>query len=108
MLPIPPRCVAYAPRVVREVGNFRVASSLGQVLSLLCTSVCPSVKWVQAFPPLCHRGDTRAGPHGPSFTGRFGESWLLSESHIRSASVSKVWLKTPSIFTMYSMWIWVS
>ena len=66
MLPIPPRCVAHAPRVVREVGNFRVASSLGQVLSLLCTSVCPSVKWVQAFPPLCHWGDTRAGPHGPS------------------------------------------
>lgn len=74
MLPIPPQCVAHAPRVIREVGNFSVASSLGVLLSLLCTSVCPSVKWVQAFPPLCRWRDTRAGPHGPSFTGRFGES----------------------------------
>lgn len=77
MLPIPPRCVAYAPRVVREVGNFRVASSLGQVLSLLCTSVCPSVKWVQAFPPLCPRetpGLVPTAPHSLGDLGRVGFS----------------------------------
>lgn len=72
MLPTPPRCVARAPRVVREVGNFGVASSLGRVLSLLCTSVCPSVKWVQAFPPLCRCGDTRAGPTVPHSLGDLG------------------------------------
>lgn len=51
-----------------------------------------------------------SGPPGLSPTcthWEIWESWHLSETHIRSASVSKVWLKTSTV-KMHFMEIWAS
>lgn len=57
---------------------------------------------------LCAVGETPGlvpmAPHSLGDLGRVD----FSLSHIHSASVPKVWLKPPSIFTMYSVGIWAS